>query len=278
MTTFCDILTIFYKKKLKAEGFRRLRGVTPEQWLQVPILSRSTVQQHRKDLQSRNIPEKHGNTHQLETSGSTGLPIKVTGTDVTQFFWRVCALRDHFWHQRDFSAKMAAIRFEKKGRAEYPGIPSSNWGVVTSGVIKTGPAVLLNSSTEISLQAKFLIHEEPDYFITYPSNLEALARYFMQEGLHLNKLRGVRALGETLGSEVRAACHEAWGVPLVVRQHHVEMALVDRHVDWFAYDAAAVMQLRQHLVNLVQVGKILQRCIASATIDVVHERRTVHRA
>lgn len=37
----------------------------------------------------------------------------------------------------------------------------------------------------------------------------------MQEGLHLNKLRGVRALGETLGSEVRAACHEAWGVPLV---------------------------------------------------------------
>ena len=205
----------YYKKKLKAAGFRRLRDVTSEQWQQVPILSRSMVQQHRKDLQSRNIPEKHGNTHQLETSGSTGLPIKVTGTDVTQFFWRVCALRDHFWHQRDFSAKMAAIRHEQKGRAEYPGISSSNWGVVTSGVIKTGPAVLLNSSTEISLQAKFLIHEEPDYFITYPSNLEALARYFMQEGLHLNKLRGVRALGETLGSEVRAACHEAWGVPLV---------------------------------------------------------------
>ena len=165
----------YYKKKLKAVGFRRLRDVTSEQWQQVPILSRSMVQQQRQELQSKNIPEKHGNTHQLQTSGSTGLPIKVTGTDVTQFFWRAFALRDHFWHQRDFSAKMAAIRYEQKGRAEYPGISSSNWGVVTSGVIKTGPAVLLNSSTEISLQAKFLIREEPDYFISYPSNLEALA-------------------------------------------------------------------------------------------------------
>ena len=151
----------------------------------------------------------------MQTSGSTGLPIKVTGTDVTQFFWRVFALRDHFWHQRDFSAKMAAIRHEKKGKAEYPGLSSSNWGVVTSEVIKTGPAVMLSSSTEISLQAKFLINEEPDYFISYPSNLEALARYFMQEGLHLNKLRAVRSLGETLGSEVRATCHKAWRVPLV---------------------------------------------------------------
>ena len=205
----------FYKKTLKTAGFRKKRGITPEQWQQVPILSRSMLQMNREDLESRNIPAIHGSTHQIQTSGSTGMPIQVTGTDMTQFFWRAFALRDHFWHQRDFSGKMAAIRHVQKGRAEFPGISSSNWGVVTSGVIKTGPAVLLNSSTEISLQAKFLMREEPDYFISYPSNLEALARYFMQEGLHLNKLRAVRALGETLGSEVRASCHEAWGVPLV---------------------------------------------------------------
>jgi len=107
----------YYKKKFKAAGFRRSTEITPELWQQVPVLSRSIVQEHQEDLLSKRIPASHGHTNIIRSSGSTGKPIQVTGTDVTQFFYRVFAMRDHFWHQRDFSGKMAVIRFEKKGKA-----------------------------------------------------------------------------------------------------------------------------------------------------------------
>ena len=205
----------FYKRSLKASGLAKHKKIVSEQWLQVPVLSRSMVQQNHKYLQSSRIPASHGDTHQLQTSGSTGLPVRVTGTQVTHLFWKACALRDHFWHQRDFSGKMAVIRHADQGWAEYPGVSSANWGAHISRALKTGPSIMLNSSTDLSLQVQFLLQEEPDYLLSYPSNLEALARHFRREGLQLKKLRGIRALGEALGSDVRTACREAWGVSLV---------------------------------------------------------------
>ena len=63
-----------------------------------------------------------------------------------------------------------------------------------------------------------------------------------------------------------------------MRQHHVEVALVDRQIDRFADDAAAVMQMRDHLVNLVELDEIVERGIASSLVDIVHEGGTVNRA
>jgi phenylacetate-CoA ligase len=205
----------YYKKTFYAAGFRKYKKITPNLWHKLPILSRSVVQLKQKDLLSKNIPRNHGRTNVLQTSGSTGLPVKVVGTDLIQLFYRIFALRDHFWHKRDFSAKMAAIRHANRGQSEYPGTSSPTWSSATAGLLSTGPLVMLNSSTDISLQAEFLQREQPDYLISYPSNLEALARYFLKEKLQIRKLRGVRALGEALGSEVRTVCHEAWDVPLV---------------------------------------------------------------
>jgi len=205
----------YYKETLKAAGFNRKMDITPGQWQQVPLLSRSAVQKHREELLSIKMPQNHDRIGVIKSSGSTGKPIEITCTDITQFFYRACALRDHFWQQRDFSGKMAAIRFAEKGKTEYPGITAPNWGITTDGIINTGPGVILNSSTDIALQAQFLIREDPDYLLSYPSNIEALARYFIREGLKLGRLRAVRTLGETLGSEVRSVCKEAWGVGLV---------------------------------------------------------------
>jgi len=205
----------YYKRTFNAAGFRKHKKITPNLWQKVPILPRRVIQQKHKDLQSTNMPKNHGRTGLVQTSGSTGLPVKVVCTDLIHFFYRVFALRDHFWQQRDFSGKMAVIRHAEKGTSEYPGSSSSTWGSTTAGILNTGPAAMLNSSSDISLQAKFLLREQPDYLLSYPSNLEALAKYFMKEELHLKNLRTVRALGEVLGSEVRSTCKEAWGVPLV---------------------------------------------------------------
>lgn len=205
----------YYMRTFKVVGLGKNTPITLEQWFKVPVLTRSMVQEHQQDLVSRDVPKSHGTLNEIQSSGSTGRPVKVVGTEVTQFYYRVFALRDHFWHQRDFSVKMGIIRFAGKGKAEYPGIASPDWGVTTGDTISSGPAVMLNSSTDLSLQVKFLLREQPDYLVSYPSNLEALARYFIREGLQLTNLRSVRSLGETVGSEVRPICRKAWNVHLV---------------------------------------------------------------
>ncbi len=204
----------FYNTAFKRAGFKEGAGIEPGQWPNLPILGRRILQQNEKSLMSRKLPRSHGKTNLVTTSGSTGLPVRVVGTQVTALFWKVLTLREHFWHRRDFSGKLAAIRHAAKGVAEYPGSRSGGWGSATSPVVTTGPAVLLNSSTDISKQAEWLLNEEPDYVLTYPSNLQALAAYFLKNGLSLTNLKEVRTLGEALGSEVRSLCRQAWDVSL----------------------------------------------------------------
>jgi phenylacetate-CoA ligase len=204
----------FYNTAFKRAGFKEGAGIEPGQWSDLPILGRRILQQNEKSLMSRKIPRSHGKTNLVTTSGSTGLPVRVVGTQVTALFWKVLTLREHLWHRRDFSGKLAAIRHAAKGVAEYPGSRSGGWGPATSPVVTTGPAVLLNSSTDISKQAEWLLNEEPDYLLTYPSNLQALAAYFLKNGLSLSNLKEVRTLGEALGSEVRSLCRQAWNVSL----------------------------------------------------------------
>jgi phenylacetate-CoA ligase len=205
----------FYNTVFKKTGFKEKANIVPDQWSDLPILGRRVLQENEKNLRSRKLPRSHGKTNLVTTSGSTGLPVRVVGTQITDLFWKVFTLREHLWHRRDFSGKLAAIRHVEKGTAEFPGNRSDFWGPATAPIVKTGPAALLNSNTDISLQAEWLLNEDPDYLLTYPSNLQALAAYFLKNGLELTRLKEVRTLGETLGSEVHSLCRQAWNVSLV---------------------------------------------------------------
>jgi phenylacetate-CoA ligase len=57
--------------------------------------------------------------------------------------------------------------------------------------------------------------QDPVYLLTYPSNLMGLARYCRDREIRLPALREVRTVSEIVTPELRAACREAWGVPLV---------------------------------------------------------------
>ena len=205
----------YYKETLISAGFRKNQEVTPDLWHQVPVLTRNSVQKYQQKLLNSKIPSNHEPTNTIRTSGSTGTAIEVTTTKITNFLYRAFSLREHFWHKLYFPGKIAIIRYADKGKADYPGTQLSHWGITTAGIVNTGPAVMLRSSTDIALQAKFLLREEPDYFLNYPSNIEALAQYFIRKGLRLQKLRAIRTMGEVVGSKVRSLCQEAWGVPII---------------------------------------------------------------
>lgn len=175
----------------------------------LPVLERADLQAHFEALRSERLPAGHGNSAETRSSGSTGAPVRALSTELAQLMWRAVVVREHAWHRRELGGRLAAIR-QGVQRGESPG-----WGPATDGVLVTGPSVLLPVSVEVGGQLKWLKEQSPAYLLTYPSNLEQLARRALLTGLRLPGLREARTLGEVVTPELRALCREAWGVPVV---------------------------------------------------------------
>ena len=198
----------FWRRRLKSAGFIPTQGITPESFRALPILTRADVQASGAELVSRSNPSEHGAVTASQTSGSTGRPIVSYENDLTQLFWRAFTLREHVWHARNLSGKLAAIRTAVE-TAVVPG-----WGAATDLAFETGPSVTLNIRTDIDTQLEWLQTENPDYLLTYPSNLHALATRALAAGIRLPRLRQTRTYGESLPADLCAQCERAWQVPL----------------------------------------------------------------
>jgi len=57
--------------------------------------------------------------------------------------------------------------------------------------------------------------ENPDYLLTYPTNLHALACYFQAEGIELPGLKQIQTISEILYDETRSLCQKVFSVPVI---------------------------------------------------------------
>ena len=55
-------------------------------WREIPVLTRSQLQENTEQLISQSIPKEHGKTAWGSSSGSTGLPIKVLLDELTEVY------------------------------------------------------------------------------------------------------------------------------------------------------------------------------------------------
>lgn len=206
----------FYRARLDAAGLPidQIRG--PAEWLKIPLLSRADIQVAQKELLSSSVPDEHGPKSQLVTSGSTGRPVMIVGTAVTQLFWNACTLRDHLWHRRIPGGTLAAIRSLPQGQALPPeGAAGDDWGPATRGIVRTGRSYTLTIHSSVDEQAEWLVKRDPNYLLTYPSNVHALVQHSQRHGWRLSNLLEVRTFGELLEPPIRRACRQAWGMKTV---------------------------------------------------------------
>jgi len=205
----------YYQDSFKSAGFLPGKCSLREAWSQLPILKREEIQQAGDALVSDSIPEQHGKTFTIWTSGSTGRPINVMGTGLTRHFWQAFTLREQLWHDRDLSKRLAVIRYYADDKAPAPdGVSTQVWGPATGQVYDTGPCEILSLASTIEEQVTWLCKHDPEYLLTFPSNLQALVTYFIEHGMTLSKLRGVSTLSEALGPNLRDTVRKAWDVEL----------------------------------------------------------------
>ncbi len=206
----------FYRDRLDGLSETITSETLREVWDSIPILTRTDVQEAGASLHSDRVPQSHGKVHALLTSGATGQPVKCLGTQITQFFWRSITIRDHLWHRRDFSKKLAAIRYTRDTSAAPPdGAVHDNWGEPVCWISESGSSTLLTTDSTVTQQADWLRKHDPAYLIAYPSNVKALARRFLDRGWSLPSLLHVRSFGEILEKDVRDLCRRAWNVPVI---------------------------------------------------------------
>jgi len=199
----------FHAERLRAAGVRSDVPLTWAEFRRIPVMRRSHVQAAGARLQARDVPASHGPVSWDATSGSTAEPIRFTSTALARVIWHALTLREHLWHGRDFGARLAAIR-SVLGPGDQP-----SWGMPADLVFQTGPGFGLRVSASVQEQIDWLLAREPDYLITYPSNLLALAQACLARNIRLTRLREVRTFGERLPAGLRDICRAAWNVPLV---------------------------------------------------------------
>ena len=191
-----------------ASAYHPTAPLTYERFARLPLLTRRELQDHFPTLCSASIPAAHGAPEERRTSGSTGAPVRFLSTPLTGLYWNAFTLRDHAWHGRDLSRKLAVIRRETEAS------DAASWGPATAGLVATGRSVGNSIREDAGRQLDWLLRERPAYLFTYPSLVAELARQSLRRGVRLEGLQEVRTLAESLNADLRSLVREAWGVPL----------------------------------------------------------------
>jgi phenylacetate-CoA ligase len=205
----------FFRARFAAAGITDPRRID-RLWHRLPLLSRQEVQTAGTALHSTTVPPAHGGVLSNTTSGSTGVPVTVLGTELDARFFKALDLRILLRHGFDFTRKLAMIRWFEPDRARYPnGAVADAWGDRATFPFPTGPAVYLNIlTTDVERQAEWLARHDPDYLNTNPTNLWALVEACVRRSIAV-RVKRVVTTGETLHPEVRKAVREAWGAEIV---------------------------------------------------------------
>lgn len=198
----------FYHSHLQRTGIGSVAELTPDIFRRWPILQTSDVQRSRDALLATDYPKAHGAAVETFTTGSTGTPKRIVVSEAAQFVAHAMVLRDHLWHQRQFSAKFAAIRFFGEDSRQ-PG-----WSRITNAVFPTGPGVGMDVMMDVAVQLEWLIEERPAYLLTTPSNLQALLARSCELGKSPAGLRQVMTYAESVPPSLRQILRERWGVAL----------------------------------------------------------------
>jgi phenylacetate-CoA ligase len=214
----CLAFVPYYREVLVDAGIVPSTVWTMEDFRHIPLLPRRTLQERSADFQARHLPAGMVQVGKSSTSGSSGVPVEVWRTNIVHLWWLACCLRDWQWAGLDPRRRLAIIRRSGATGADLhkalEGTVQPSWHPELAALMEMGPACALDIQQEPRRQLQWLRQVEPDYLLSYPSNLEFLAGLVRQEGQQLPSLRVIQSFAETLDEPVREQIEAAFGVPV----------------------------------------------------------------
>lgn len=187
-----------FRARLQASGIEARDLGTAQGLAALAPLTRQQAQAKDPPIFLDKVPQGHEPLNKVNTSGSTGEPVIVMRTAVTQLYWLALTLRYHLWAEPDFSGRICAIRAHLKKHGE-----KTNWGAPVSLFFRTGEGLVVNMESDIAAQLDALESFRPDSLVVYPSNLVALLDEMAARGVDLPGLKRLRTVGENVSEGLR---------------------------------------------------------------------------
>jgi phenylacetate-CoA ligase len=191
-----------FEKRLKAAGLTPDELAAPGGLQALPPLTRRQLVSARESLFCRSVPREHGQVDSASTTGSTGEPVTVRRTQHFSLHWLALTLREHLWHRRDFSGRLAIVRANVFTEQDAP-----DWGAPCSLVFRTGRSATRPFKYSIEDLVRWLSEFSPHYLLALPSTLIEIIAELERTGRRLPNMRGVRTLSETVTPHLR---EEVW--------------------------------------------------------------------
>ncbi len=198
LAEFHAVHSTAFAARLAAAGLAPADLASPAGLARLPELSRTMVQSGMHQVAEDRLPKMHRPLGQVNTSGSTGEPVRVTRTALNRLHWLGLSIRFHLWAEADLGGRLAVIRanLTKHGAAK-------DWAAPMSLLWPTGAMLLIDIEDDIDVQLDRLVDFAPTSVLVYPSNLAALAGRMQDRGIGLASVRRWRTLGETLTPDTR---------------------------------------------------------------------------
>ena len=195
----------FYSNFLKKTN----KKVDPAKLRSLPILKRRDIQNVGDHFFTNQIPKHHEPISHVETSGSTGEPVKVKKTLVSSKFWAAYTIRDHLWNMRDFRGRLSSIRPYINDYVEM-----DSWGRPVRDFFRTGSGQGIPITLNINKQYELVSRFSPEVMIIYPNNLRALIEHMAQQNYSLRSVKHIKTVGETVSEDLRALAQSAFGLKI----------------------------------------------------------------
>lgn len=203
----------FYREQLAEVDPATL---TRETLLDIPLLTRSQLQENNASIDCAVLPQGHGAVEEAMTSGSTGSPVCFRKTALVSTLWNALNMREQLWHGRRYDRVSASIRWRGDASGLAPdGEAFTDWGLPVSLFYASGPSYFMNSSVDVAAQIDWLRRLQPSYLMTHPSNLRALLAQLGSDETRLENLLEVRTVGESISAQLRGEVREQLDVRLV---------------------------------------------------------------
>ena len=214
----------YFRSRMQAAGLRSEQMATAAGLRSLPVLTRRDIQTAGEALFCQQLPKSHLPIGETRTSGSSGEPVVIKRTAITHLCWMAANMREQLWHQRDTRGTIAVLR------ANFPEdeapVVQENWGIPVSYYFETGLLYSLRINTDINRQVDWLMQVDPDYLLTYPTNLAALLQEFERRGTRLARLKQLRTIGETLNGNLHEEARRILGVTIADTYSSQELGVI----------------------------------------------------
>jgi phenylacetate-CoA ligase len=195
--------------RLAAVGLTPWTLAEPGGLAKLPPLTRRALVDAGDSLFCQASPNGHGRVGTTSTSGSTGEPVTVRRSEMCLLQWQVYTMREHLWHDRDFSGRLATVRANLTEPGE-----RADWGPPSNLLLRTGPWSGMPPSSTVEELCRWLDKFDPDYFLVLPSTLAGVAAELDRTGQRLPRLRSVRTVSETVSDSLREDVRRVLGVAI----------------------------------------------------------------